>query len=104
MWKNNARKTSCGRRNRQYTRYEVGIFVVTEPRLTDLLGALRLRGIQPLRADGNGRRAVWVFNENPGLRSVVEDFYGRRLALDALTYAEAIRSAKGEAMQLRGGT
>ena len=69
-----------------------------------LLGALRLRGIEPVRAGGDGRRTTWVFDENPGLRSVVEDFYGRRLDLDALTYADAIRSAKGEAMQLRGGT
>ena len=69
-----------------------------------LRGALRLRGIEPVRAGGDGRRTTWVFDENPSLRSVVEDFYGRRLDLDALTYADAIRSAKGEAMQLRGGT
>ena len=68
-----------------------------------LLGALRLRGIEPVRAGGDGRRTTWVFDENPSLKSAVADFYGRRLDLDALTYADAIRSAKGEAMQLRGG-
>ena len=69
-----------------------------------LLGALRLQGLAPVRTGSDGRRTTWVFDENPGLLSVVEDFYGRRLDLDALTYADAIRSAKGEAMQLRGGT
>ena len=68
-----------------------------------LLGALRLRGIQPVRAGGNGHRTTWVFDENDALRSVVDEYYARRLSLDALTYADAIRSGKGEAMQLRGG-
>ena len=68
-----------------------------------LLGALRLRGIEPVHAGGDGRRTTWSFDESPELRGVLDEYYGRRLNLDALTYAEAIRSAKGEAMQLRGG-
>ena len=68
-----------------------------------LVGAIRLRGIEPVRAGGDGRRTTWVFDENDALRSVVDEYYARRLSLDALTYAEAIRSGKGEAMQLRGG-
>ena len=65
------------------------------------LSALRMRGVEPLRAAGNGRRTAWTFAATPELHRVLEDFYGRKLNLDALTFAEQIRSAKGEAMSLR---
>ena len=65
------------------------------------LAALRSEGIEPIRTVGDGRRAAWIFAESPDLREALEDFYGRRLTVDALTFSEQVRSAKGEAMNLR---
>ena len=65
------------------------------------LSALRTRGVEPNRCTGDGRRATWVFSDTPDLREALEDFYGRRLTVDALSFSEQVRSAKGEAMNLR---
>ena len=65
------------------------------------LAALRSEGIEPIRTVGDGRRAAWIFAESPDLREALEDFYGRRLTVDALSFSEQVRSAKGEAMNLR---
>lgn len=68
-----------------------------------LLGALRLRGIEPVRTTADGGRAAWAFLRSTEVQEVVEQFYARRLPLDALTYSEAIRAGKAEAVHLRGG-
>lgn len=64
------------------------------------LSAIRTAGIEPTRTAGDGRRATWVFIDTPQLREVLEQFYGRRMAVDALGYSEQVRSAKAEAMSL----
>ncbi len=64
------------------------------------LSAIRTKGIEPMRTAGDGRRAAWVFADTPELRAVLVEFYGRRLAVDALSFSEQVRSAKGEAMHL----
>ena len=65
------------------------------------LAALRSEGIEPIRTVGDGRRAAWIFAESPELRSALESYYNRRLSVDALSFSEQVRSAKGEAMNLR---
>lgn len=65
------------------------------------LSALRARGIAPTRAGGDGRRASWVFAETEEMRAVLEEYYGRRLSVDALSFSEQVRSAKGEAMHIK---
>ena len=42
-----------------------------------------------------------VLRATPELRAALSRFYGRSMRVDALSFAEAIRSAKGEAMNLR---
>lgn len=66
-----------------------------------VLSALRARGIEPIRAGGDGRRASWVFAESEKSRAVLEEYYGRRLDVDALSFSEQVRSAKGEAMHIK---
>ena len=68
-----------------------------------LLGALRLRGIEPVRAIAEGGRAAWAFEQSEAVRDVVAQYFARSLPLDALTYSEAIRAGKAEAVHLRGG-
>ena len=65
------------------------------------LSALRARGIQPIKAVSDGHRASWVFAESEESRAVLEEYYGRRLDVDALSFSEQVRSAKGEAMHLK---
>jgi hypothetical protein len=65
-----------------------------------LTALLRLRGHQPMRVLGDGRRARWVFESTPELESDIAAFYGGTLTLPAREYAEAIRSCKGEAVQM----
>ena len=65
------------------------------------LSALRARGIEPVRAASDGRRASWVFAETEDSRAVLEEYYGRRLHVDALSFSEQVRSAKGEAMHIK---
>ena len=65
------------------------------------LAALRSEGVEPVRTAGDGRRASWVFRETPALRAALEAYYGRKLSVDALTFAELVRAAKGEALNLR---
>lgn len=74
-----------------------------EPSIGDpyALAALRSEGIEPVRTVRDGRRAAWVLAELPELRRTLESYYGRRLPVDALSFAERVRSAKGEAMNLR---
>jgi len=65
------------------------------------LSALRTEGFEPVRAAQDGHRVAWVFRGSPELRAALSRFYGRTMQVDALSFAEAIRSAKGEAMNLR---
>jgi len=65
------------------------------------LSALRTEGFEPVRAMQDGHRVAWVFRGSPELRAALSRFYGRSMRVDALSFAEAIRSAKGEAMNLR---
>jgi hypothetical protein len=65
-----------------------------------LTALLRLRGHRPVRVLGDGRRCVWVFDSTPELERDLSGFYDGTLAVRARDFAEAVRSAKGEAMQL----
>ena len=48
-----------------------------------------------------GSHAVFRFTDTVDLRRTVEQFYSRRLSVDAATFGEAIRSAKAAAMAAR---
>lgn len=74
-----------------------------EIRLSDLyvLGALRVKGFRPLRAEPDGHRTAWVFADSPEVRKAIADFYSGQLAVDAQAYGEAVRSLKGEAIHFR---
>jgi len=65
-----------------------------------LTALLRLRGHRPVRVLGDGRRCVWVFDSTPELERDLSGFYDGTLAVPARDFSEAVRSAKGEAMQL----
>jgi len=65
-----------------------------------LVALLRLRGHRPTRVRGDGRRAVWVFAPTPELEADLAGFYDGTLEVPARDFAEAVRSAKGEAVQL----
>ena len=65
------------------------------------LSALRLHGLQPTRTTQEGHRAAWVFRDTPEVRELLEAYYGHRLSVDPLEFAERVRSAKGEAVNLR---
>lgn len=67
-----------------------------------LTALLRLRGHRPVRVLGDGRRAVWVFEPTPELEGDLSGFYDGSLTVPAREYAEAVRSCKGEAMQMAG--
>ena len=66
------------------------------------LAALRSEGVEPIRTAGDGRRVSWVFEETPELRETLGAYYRGRLSVDALRFGELVRSAKAEAMHLRG--
>ena len=68
-----------------------------------LTALLRLRGHRPVRVLGDGRRCAWVFEPTAELEEDLSGFYDGTLAVPAREYAEAIRSCKGEAMQMAGG-
>lgn len=67
-----------------------------------LTALLKLRGHRPVRVLGDGHRAVWVFESTAELEADLEAFYSGSLLVPARDYAEAIRSCKGEAMQMAG--
>jgi hypothetical protein len=66
-----------------------------------LVALLRLRGHRPVRVRGDGQRAWWEFDPTPQVERDVAEFYAGTLMVPARDFAEAIRSAKGEAMQLK---
>lgn len=68
------------------------------------LSALRTEGFEPVRAAQDGHRVAWIFRATPELRATLSRFYARSMQVDALSFAEAIRSAKGEAMNLRAAS
>ncbi len=59
-----------------------------------------MRGPTPSRVLGDGRRAVWVFDPSPALEADVAAYYSGELQVSARDYAEGIRSAKGQAMNI----
>ena len=65
------------------------------------LAALRTRGVEPVRTAADGRRTAWIFVESPEVRTALEEFYGRRLTVDAMGFSERVRAAKAEAMAFR---
>lgn len=65
-----------------------------------LTALLRMRGHTPLRVLGDGRRTQWVFESTPEVESDVSGFYSGQLAVPARDYAEAVRSAKGQAVNM----
>ena len=75
---------------------------MAELNVTDLylVSALRLHGLQPQRVSRDGHRATWSFAETAQARRLVEAYYAHELMVDAINYAEHIRSAKGEAMNI----
>lgn len=68
-----------------------------------LAAVLRLKGHRPVRVLGDGHRAAWVFEATPELEADIGGFYAGTLMVPARDYAEAVRSAKGEALQVAGG-
>jgi hypothetical protein len=68
------------------------------------LSALRTEGFEPIRATQDGNRVAWVFKATPELRATLSRFYGHSMQVDALSFSEAVRSAKGEAMNLRAAS
>jgi hypothetical protein len=75
---------------------------VTMRQISDLYltALLRLRGHVPTRVLGDGRRAVWVFEPTPALEADVSGYYAGTILVSARDYAEAVRMAKGEAVNL----
>lgn len=69
-----------------------------------LSAALRLRGHQPERVLGDGRRCVWVFSGTPDVESDVAAYYDGSLSLPAHAFAEAVRTAKAQAMNANPDT
>lgn len=65
-----------------------------------LTALLKLRGHRPSHVQGDGRRAVWVFDRTPALEADVSSFYAGTLQVAARDYSEAIRTVKGEAMNV----
>lgn len=63
-----------------------------------LTALLRLRGHQPVRVLGDGRRAVWVFQETAELEADLAAYFDGSLLVPAREYGEAVRTTKGEAV------
>lgn len=67
-----------------------------------LTALLRVLGHRPAQVLGDGRRCVWVFEPTPEIERDLAGFYDGSLTVPARDYAEAVRSCKGEAMQMAG--
>lgn len=68
-----------------------------------LAAALDTAGQTPAAVTQDGRRAVFVFEDSEEVHATAEAFFARRLPLDASSYAERIRQAKGRVMSVREG-
>ena len=69
-----------------------------------LTALLKLRGHRPTRVSGDGRRASWSFEPTLELEADVSGYYSGTLVVAARDYAEAIRTTKGEAVNMAAGT
>ena len=67
-----------------------------------LAAALFVSGHRPEQLLPKGGRTLFSFHPRPAIRDLVKRYYGGDLKVDALAYAEAIRSAKGAAMNVAG--
>lgn len=67
-----------------------------------LVAALTVSGHRPQRLIPDDRRTLFAFDPCPALQDLVARYYQGDLQVDAVSYAEAIRSAKGAAVNVAG--
>ncbi len=67
-----------------------------------LAAALIASGHRPAELRPDGRRTLFCFQPIAAVRQLVARYYRGDLEVDALSYAEAVRSAKGAALNVAG--
>lgn len=67
-----------------------------------LAAALVVSGHRPKQLFPEGHRTLFSFDPCPAVRNLVIRYYKADLKVDALSYAEAVRSAKGAAINVAG--
>lgn len=65
-----------------------------------LAAALIVTGHTPSQLIARDHRTIFTFAPSADIRAIVEDYYRRNLQVDALAYAEAVRSAKSAAVNI----
>ena len=76
----------------------------SEPLITAdlyLTAALIVSGHRPQQLIPEHRRTLFLF-DSAGVRETANRYYSGSLKVDAISYAEALRSAKGAAINLAG--
>ncbi len=77
----------------------------SEPLITAdlyLAAALIVSGHRPQQLIPEHRRTLFLFDISAGVRETANRYYTGSLKVDAISYAEALRSAKGAAINLAG--
>ena len=67
-----------------------------------LAAALMTCGHRPRQLIPDDRRTLFSFGPSASLHQLVSQYFSGTLQVDALTYAEALRSAKSAAMNVAG--
>jgi len=67
-----------------------------------LAAALITSGHRPQELIPDDRRTLFSFDLSGDLRSLIQKYYRGSLAVDALSYAEALRSTKAAAINVAG--
>lgn len=61
---------------------------------------LRLRGHEPAKVVGDGRRCTWHFDSTPALEADLSAYHNGTMQVSVRDFSEVLRSVKGQAIHV----